>query len=122
VGGAPGAATLGLNRTFWGYTTGAVVDFLDGEAPRNASVYIHDTAGASWDMMQRDGRIRRDIRGVWGIAGADFGLYHHEKHMLGQEYQNWVAFGTLRPAHIGGLDGVPVIVVYEDPRVARAKR
>jgi hypothetical protein len=118
VGGAPGAATLGLNRGFWGYTTGAVAGWLDQRAQRGASVYIHDTAGASWDMLQRDGRIRRDIRGAWTIAGADYGLYHHEKHMLGQEYQNWVAFGTVRPAHIAGLDGVPVIWVYEDPRVS----
>jgi hypothetical protein len=116
VGGASGAATLGLNRTFWGYTTGAVTDYLNREAPKRATVYIHDTAGPSWDMLLADGRLRRDLRGVFSIAGADFGLYHHEKHMLGQEYQNWVAFGTVRPAHIGGLDGVPVILVYERPR------
>jgi 4-amino-4-deoxy-L-arabinose transferase-like glycosyltransferase len=122
VGGAAGAATLGLNRTFWGYATGAVTGFLDAEAPRGASVYYHDTAAPSWDMLQKDGRVRRDLRGAWSIAGADFGLYHHEKHMLGQEYQNWVAFGTLRPAHLGGLDGVPVIVVYEEPRVAAARK
>jgi len=116
VGGAAGAATLGLNRTFWGYTTGAVTGYLNREAPKKATVYIHDTAGPSWDMLLADGRIRRDIRGVWSIAGADFGLYHHEKHMLGQEYQNWLAFGTVAPAHIGGLDGVPVILVYKQPR------
>ena len=121
VGGAPGAATLGLNRTFWGYATGSVADWLDREAPRGASVYYHDTAASSWDMLQRDGRLRRDLRGAWSIAGADYGLYHHEKHMLGQEYQSWVAFGTLRPAHIAGLDGVPVIMVYEDPRVTAAR-
>ena len=58
----------------------------------------------------------RDVRGVWSIAGASYGLYHHEKHMLGQEYQNWVAFGTVAPAYIGGIDGVPVILVYKQPR------
>ena len=122
VGGAPGAASLGLNRTFWGYTTGAVAGYLDKAAPRGSSVYIHDTAGQSWDMLLRDKRIRRDIRGVWTIAGASYGLYHHEKHMLGQEYQNWIAFGTLRPAHIGGLDGVPVILVYEDPKITAQRQ
>jgi hypothetical protein len=49
------------------------------------------------------------------VAGADFGLYHHELHMLGQEYQNWIAFGTAAPDHIAGLDGVPVILVYRRP-------
>ncbi|MEZ4296779.1 MAG: hypothetical protein R3B70_17565 [Polyangiaceae bacterium] len=43
------------------------------------------------------------------------GLYHHEMHMQGVEYQNWVAYGTVRPDHVAGLDGVPVIWVYRRP-------
>src|SRR5262249_26041444 len=100
VGGQAGAASLGLNRTFWGYATGSAVDFLDREAPPNASVYIHDTAAPSWDMLVRDGRLRRDIRAAWAVPGADFALYHHELHMLGHEYQDWMAFGTVAPAYI----------------------
>ncbi|NUQ75545.1 MAG: glycosyltransferase family 39 protein [Polyangiaceae bacterium] len=122
VGGAAGAATLGLNRTFWGYTTGSVVDYLNREVKKGGTVYIHDTAGQAWDMMVRDGRLRRDIRASWTIAGADFGLYHHELHMQGQEHQNWVAFGTVAPAYIGGLDGVPVILVYRRPDAAPPPR
>jgi 4-amino-4-deoxy-L-arabinose transferase-like glycosyltransferase len=122
VGGAAGAARLGLNRGFWGYTTGAVADFLNREAPPNASIFVHDTAGASWDMLVRDGRIRRDIHPAWGVVGATLGLYHHELHMLGHEYQYWTAFGTVRPVDVAGLDGVPVIVVYEDPRARSSRR
>lgn len=112
VGGAKGAATLGLNRTFWGYTTGAVVEYLNREVPKNGTVYIHDTAWQAWDMLLRDGRLRKDIRGTGAAHDAMFTLYHHEQHMLGQEYQAWVAYGTLVPDHIAGLDGVPVIWVY----------
>lgn len=114
AGGAAGAATLGLNRTFWGYTTGAVTGYLNS-APPGAAVFVHDTAGPSWDMLLADGRLRKDLRGVWSVDGAMFGLYHHEKHMLGVEYQSWIAFGTVRPDHIAGLDGVPVIWVYRRP-------
>lgn len=121
VGGASGAATLGLNRGFWGYTTGAVVDYLNREVRRGGTVYIHDTAYSAWDMLLRDGRLRRDIRGVGTIAGADFGLYHHELHMLGQDYQTWIAFGTSAPDAIGGLDGVPVILVYRRPDLTRPR-
>ncbi|AKT40506.1 ArnT family glycosyltransferase [Chondromyces crocatus] len=116
VGGASGAATLGLNRTFWGYTTGAVVDYLNAEVPRGGTVYIHDTLWPSWEMLIRDGRLRKDIRGVGSSAKADFALYHHEQHMQGEAYQAWVALGTTSPAHIGGLDGVPVILVYRARR------
>jgi 4-amino-4-deoxy-L-arabinose transferase-like glycosyltransferase len=112
VGGPAGAASLGLNRSFWGYTTGAAIDWLNREAPRGATVYIHDTAGQAWDMHQRDGRLRRDLRGVWSAANADFVLYHHEQHMLGQEYQAWLATGTLAPAFVAGPDGVPTIWIY----------
>ncbi|MBW2457770.1 MAG: glycosyltransferase family 39 protein [Deltaproteobacteria bacterium] len=115
VGGAAGGATLGLNRSFWGYTTGSVTPYLDEAAPRRARVYVHDTARPSWAMLQHDGRLRKDLRTVGTVAGADFGLYHHEKHMSGQEYQNWVAFETAVPDHIAGLDGVPVIWVYRRP-------
>ena len=116
VGGAKGAATLGLNRTFWGYTTGSVVDYLNREVQRNGAVYIHDTAWSSWEMLQKDGRLRKDIRAAGSVTEADFALYHHEQHMLGQEYQAWVAYGTVRPDHVAGLDGVPVIWVYRRKR------
>ncbi|HEY4121660.1 MAG TPA: hypothetical protein VGM56_27530, partial [Byssovorax sp.] len=116
VGGAPGAATLGLNRTFWGYTTGSVVDWLNANAPRGASVYVHDTASPAWEMLRRDKRLRPDIRGVGTVVGADFALYHHEPHMEGQEYQAWGVYGTDQPAFVAGLDGVPVIWVYRRAR------
>lgn len=112
VGGAKGGATLGLNRGFWGFTTGSVADYLNREVPKNGTVYIHDTAWQAWEMFLRDGRIRKDIRAVGAVHEAQFALYHHEQHMLGQEYQAWVAYGTTTPAHVAGLDGVPVIWVY----------
>lgn len=112
VGGAPGAASLGLNRSFWGYTTGAVVDYLNREVPKRGSVYVHDTAWPSWQMLEDDGRLRKDIRGASSAGEADFALYHHEMHMQGEEYQAWVAFGTTSPEVVRGLDGVPVVMVY----------
>jgi hypothetical protein len=116
VGGAPGAASLGLNRTFWGYTTGAVTDHLNERAPRNASVYIHDTAVPSWEMLRTDGRVRPDLRGTLNIAASNVALYHHEPHMGRVEHQVWVAYGTTWPAHIGTHHGVPVVWIYERPR------
>lgn len=115
VGGAPGAADLGLNRGFWGYQTGAVVDVL-GTLPPNASVYVHDTTFDAFRMLQRDGRLRADLRPAWSPAGADAALYHHEQHMAGVEQQIWTVFGTTTPAIVKGLDGVPIVWVYVRPR------
>jgi 4-amino-4-deoxy-L-arabinose transferase-like glycosyltransferase len=115
VGGASGAATLGLNRTFWGYTTGSVADFLNQHVPPGGSVYVHDTAYPSWEMLRRDGRLRSDITGVGSIDASSFALYHHEPHMGKVEFQTWVAYGTTTPVFIGAYDGVPVIWVYARP-------
>ena len=116
VGGASGAATLGLNRTFWGYTTGAVQNFLNRRAPPGATVYVHDTALQSWEMLREDARIRRDLRGSLAIHDSSVALYHHEPHMQRVEYQIWVDYGTVAPAEIGTYDGVPVVWVYLRPR------
>ncbi|MEB2310241.1 MAG: glycosyltransferase family 39 protein [Sorangiineae bacterium] len=116
VGGAPGAASLGLNRTFWGYTTGSLASTLNRDAPPGAVVYVHDTALQSFFVMQRDGQLRRDLRGTLDIAASDFALYHHEPHMGRVDYQIWVDYGTVRPLAVGAYDGVPVVWLYERPR------
>jgi hypothetical protein len=70
-------------------------------------------------MLLHDGRVRGDLRGAGSPVGADLGVYQHELHMLGHEYQSWIAFGTASPALVAGLDGVPVIMVYEQARLRR---
>jgi 4-amino-4-deoxy-L-arabinose transferase-like glycosyltransferase len=115
IGGTPGGATLGLNRSFWGYTTGAVQDFINERAPRNAQVYMHDTAYDSWYRLQKDGRIRSDLNGSLTLSSTDVAVYHHEQHMARVEYQLWVDYGTDAPAKIGANDGVPIVWVYLRP-------
>jgi 4-amino-4-deoxy-L-arabinose transferase-like glycosyltransferase len=115
VGGAPGAASLGLNRTFWGYTTGAIASELDARAPRGANVYVHDTALQSWQLLRDDGRIRSDLSGTLALVNSSVALYHHEPHMRRVEYETWVAYGSVAPVIMGSYDGVPVVWVYERP-------
>lgn len=117
VGGAPGAATLGLNRTFWGYTTGSVTEFLNQHVPPGGSVFVHDTAASSWEMLRQDGRLRADIRAAWSIDSSSFALYQHEPHMEKVEYEIWLAYATTTPVFVGAFDGVPVIWVYARPEV-----
>jgi hypothetical protein len=121
VGGAPGAATLGLNRGFWGYTTGSIAPWLDRALEPRAHVYVHDTAPGAWRLLAEDGRLRRDLVPVPRLDEADASLYHHELHMQGEEYQAWDAFGTVAPVEIEGLDGVPVISVYRRSAAGRAR-
>jgi 4-amino-4-deoxy-L-arabinose transferase-like glycosyltransferase len=116
AGGAPGAADKGMNRQFWGFTTGSLVEFFNREVPPNGSIYIHDTAWPSWEMMQSDGRIRRDIRVSWDIGGADFAIVHHELHMNEVDYQIWQLFQSPATFHVLTFDGVPIVSVYRRHR------
>lgn len=115
VGGAPGAATLGLNRTFWGYSTGSVATYLNNHVRPGQSVYVHDTALPSFRMMQRDGTLRPDLQPTLSIAGSAAALYHHEPHMGRVEYQIWTNYGTTVPSRLGTHHGVPVVWVYLRP-------
>jgi hypothetical protein len=119
VGGASGAASLGLNRQFWGFTTGAVTDFLNDNTRPGDSVYVHDTAWDSWELLRRDGRLLAHVQGAALPHAGTFALYHHEEHMEGVEYQIWQAFGTASPVHVGQYDGVPIVYVYARNRLPR---
>ena len=116
VGGAVGAAGLGLNRTFWGYTTQELAPFIDQRAPKRGTVYVHDTALASFAMFQEDGRLRPDLRGSLNIAASDVALYHHEPHMARVEQQIWLEYGTVAPSAIATFEGVPIAWVYARPK------
>lgn len=112
VGGAPGAANIGLNRTFWGYTTQSLAPFVNESAPQRGTVYVHDTALQSFAMFQEDGRLRRDLRGSLNIAVSDVALYHHEPHMSRVEHQIWATYGSVSPDAIAAFDGVPIAWAY----------
>ena len=116
VGGTQGAADLGLNRQFWGFTTeSANLEYLAKNAPQNSSVFIHDTAWDSWMRMVDENRVRRDLRGVASPSEADFSLVHHELHMAEIDHHIWVAYGVTNPAYVVAHDGVPVVSVYRRP-------
>lgn len=122
VGGAAGAATLGLNRSFWGYSTGAIQDEINAEAGKGARVFIHDTAMQAWHMMTLDKRVRKDLRPQLGVAGSELAIYHHEQHMAQVEYMIWADYGTTAPIHVGTYDGVPVVWLFKRPESATPAR
>jgi hypothetical protein len=115
VGGTAGGADLGLNRQFWGFTTQSVEPYLAQNAPRHASVFIHDTAWDAWQELQAEGRVRPDLRGVGSPSEADFSLVQHELHMNEVDYQIWIAYGTIAPAFVLTHDNVPIVSVYKRP-------
>lgn len=119
AGGVPGSADLGMNRQFWGFTTRSVADYLSAHAPHGSRIYVCDTTGGAFKMLQRDGWLPRHLRPTGDIGSADFALVHHEHHFAEVDHQIWSAYGSVRPVHVLTYDGVPIVSVYRNPRGRR---
>jgi 4-amino-4-deoxy-L-arabinose transferase-like glycosyltransferase len=116
AGFVPGAADRGMNRQFWGFTTGSLVDFFYEHLPRGGSVYVCDTTDTAFRMLARDGLLPANIVPSFDIAEADYALVHHEHHFTDVEVQIWSSYGTTRPIYVLSYDGVPIVSVYKNPR------
>lgn len=112
AGGAPGAADRGMNRQFWGFTTGSLVGYFNREIPPGGSVFIHDTAWPAWEMLQTDRRLRQDLRAAWDLGGADYAIVHHELHMNEVDFQIWQVYQSPAVRYVLTHDGVPIVSVY----------
>jgi hypothetical protein len=112
IGGAPGAASLGMTRQFWGYTTTGVLPWLNANVPKREGVFFHDTAYPSVQMFREEGSLRPDIR-ITRIKKSKAGILHHELHMIVDESWIWSAYKTITPAHVLTYQGVPIVSVYE---------
>lgn len=115
AGGVQGAADLGMNRQFWGFTTGSLVPWLVDQLPDGGAVWTCDTTTGAWSMLHADGALPSNIRGASSISDADFALVHHEAHFAEVDHQIWAVYRTSQPAHVLHYDGVPIISVYENP-------
>lgn len=119
-GGAPGAASIGLTRQFWGYTTRGVIPWLNERYPDGAAVEIHDTNTPSWRMYIEDGILNPKLRPA-PLASASVALMHHELHMVRNEAWIWNRFNTFAPVRVLTYQGVPIVSVYEIPKRPKKK-
>ena len=99
-----------------GRSTGSLTAAINERAPPDSTVYVHDTALQSWELLRADGRVRSDLTGTLALSGAELALYHHEPHMRRVEYETWIVFGTRSPVAMAVYDGVPIAWLYERPR------
>ena len=116
AGFVPGAADKGMNRQFWGFTTGSLVPFFNQRVPDGSRVYVCDTTIGAFRMLAEDGLISERIRPTLDLAHSDFALVHHELHMAEVDFQIWSAYGTTQPAYVLSYDGVPIVSVYQRPK------
>ncbi len=108
VGGARGAADLGLLRGFWG---GQVLPILGDMSRAPAPLYLHDLHELTRQQYEREGRWPAGVPAV-PLARARAGLLFHERHMLSNEVDLWNHLGTTAPAEVLTLDDVPLTSLY----------
>ncbi|HTJ46851.1 MAG TPA: glycosyltransferase family 39 protein, partial [Kofleriaceae bacterium] len=118
AGGAPGGADLGMNRQFWGYSARGVLPWLGEHKP--GRVYTHD-ASPAWGWYIKAGLVPpldtdsgSEFSG--GIERSDYALVIHELHFNRHDYLIWKAYGTVQPAFVLTVDGVPIVSVYSRDR------
>jgi hypothetical protein len=111
VGGARGAADLGLNRGFWGH---AVLPFLPQLGQRgHGPVYIHDVHPLVQEQYDREGRWPDGVKASTSRQGrARAGLIFHERHMTTDEVSLWNRLHTTRPTQVITLHDVPLTTLY----------
>jgi len=116
AGGTAGAADLGLNRQFWGFTTQSLDAWFRENTKPGDTVYIMDTAWQSWQRMIDEKRIPPWLRGVGSPAEAEFSIVHHEQHINEVDYNIWTEYGSTSPEYVLEHDGVPIVSVYRRPQ------
>ncbi len=115
AGGAGGAASLGMQRQFWGDDMVAVLPALNEHAAPDARVWYQEASLDAVRAYQRDGRLRADLRWADGPGSADLSVYHYHQEFRDKEFATWSQFRTARPVAGAYLDEVPLIQVYARP-------
>ncbi|MBI5608856.1 MAG: glycosyltransferase family 39 protein [Deltaproteobacteria bacterium] len=120
VGGIPGAATAGMQRQFWGGSTRDGLEYVNAHAPANATIWFHKSAWGAYQMYQREGWFRRDLRYGGGPEGTAMGFFHHQKDHDDFELDLMRDYRHRQPAFQSALSGVPILSVYQRPLPAPA--
>lgn len=114
IGGAPGAASLGLPRGATGAGTSLLRE-LSERATAGQRVWLAGLPPSAAEALRRDGRLRADLRIASSAAEADLVVIGLDEARRDVEYQVWTAFGTARPVASASLDEVPLANVYARP-------
>ncbi len=110
VGGARGAAGLGLGRGFWGHSVTPLLPEVS--AKPQEKMYLHDLHELVRRQYVREGVLPASVLAA-PATRAPRGLMFYEKHMLTNEIDLWKGVHTTAPAAVVSLDDVPLTGLYQ---------
>jgi hypothetical protein len=114
VGGAPGAASIGLPRLASG-AGAALLAELGERTAAGQRVWWPSLPASTLEKLRREGRLRSDLRIAASPEEADVAVIEHDDARRDLEFQVWTAFGAARPVAGIRLDEVPLASVYARP-------
>ena len=115
AGGAPGAASMGMQRQFWGDDLVAVLPELNAHAVPGARVWFQEATTLAVKQHQRDGALRPDLLVASGPEDADISIWQYHQEFRDREFRTWTEFRNARPVAGAYLDEVPLVQVYARP-------
>jgi 4-amino-4-deoxy-L-arabinose transferase-like glycosyltransferase len=115
AGGAPGAASMGMQRQFWGDDLVAVLPALNAHAVPGARVWFQEATSLAAKQYQRDGKLRPDLAIASGPEDADVSIWQYHQEFRDREFRTWTEFRNARPVAGAYLDEVPLVQVYARP-------
>jgi len=125
AGGAPGAASLGMERQFWGDDVVGLLGEVNLHAVPGARVWWQETSAGAVRAWQRDGLVRGDLRWAVGPEDADLSIWQYHQEFRDKEFRTWTEFAEPArpdrpprlPRPVAGLylDEVPLAVIYARP-------
>lgn len=115
AGGAPGAASLGLERQDAGEGAVRLLAPLAERAREGARVWWPTVDPAAVAALQRDGRLRADLSLAAGPDDADLAVVTVDGPGRDAEYRVWSAFRSAAPVAGAYQDEVPLGFVYARP-------
>jgi hypothetical protein len=114
AGGAPGAASLGLQRQD-GEAVAALLRSVAARARPGARVHLAASRTDALALYQASGLLRADLVPVATPEEADLALVPLDGGARAREYRIWAAFDTATPVDGVFLDEVPLAWVYARP-------
>ncbi len=117
AGGLQGGADKRLMRIFWGHEARYVCDWLNANAPLNARVYWQDATWGTYEMYQREGWLRNDIRYLGDYVGADIALNEPLQALWEPDQRARRHLEVAGPLFVLARHGVPYLNVYVRPRL-----
>jgi len=113
VGGARGAAMVGMQRHFWGEAVKPLLSEINTRTPSGGSVMFNRSNLEDFAMYRRDGLVRQDIENSKRVAEGDGVIVFHQwehEHIL---YTRWNEMPDRRPVQGVYLEGgVPLTTLY----------